>query len=221
MDDVPFRQELEQFLRRRRHFLEPPAERHHGEAHVFQILHHPGGMPAVVGDFPDVVRFPQAFDELLDKAVMDDVSFRRPDEALLLPDIVEDMVTPTAKFRCVFRQPEELHQDIFFLFRPWREGRYRSRNIRCAGQVRILSRRCLNTFLKEVATSLIRKIKTEIAEFDHWTDKQETKAAIGNLIRDTLWAELPACDDEISISMYRRQIYEYVYTRYKDGYSLK
>ena len=83
-------------------------------------------------------------------------------------------------------------------------------------EVRILSRSGLNTFLKEVATSLIRKIKTEIAEFDHWTDKQETKAAI-----DTLWAELPACDDEISISMYRRQIYEYVYTRYKDGYSLK
>lgn len=75
--------------------------------------------------------------------------------------------------------------------------------------------------LKEVATSLIRKIKTEIAEFDHWTDKQETKAAIDNLIRDTLWAELPACYDEVSISMYRQQIYEYVYTRYKDGYSLK
>lgn len=75
--------------------------------------------------------------------------------------------------------------------------------------------------LKEVATSLIRKIKTEIAEFDHWTDKQETKAAIDTLIRDTLWAELPACYDEVSISMYRQQIYEYVYTRYKDGYSLK
>ncbi|EGL41810.1 hypothetical protein HMPREF1039_0135 [Megasphaera lornae] len=68
----------------------------------------------------------------------------------------------------------------------------------------------MNTFLKEVATLLIRKIKTEIAEFDHWTDKQETKAAIDNLIRDTLWAELPACYDKISISMYRRQIYEYV-----------
>ncbi|WP_288888716.1 type I restriction endonuclease subunit R [uncultured Megasphaera sp.] len=75
--------------------------------------------------------------------------------------------------------------------------------------------------LKEVAMSLLQNIKTKIAEFDHWTDKQETKAAIDNLIRDTLWAELPACYDKISISMYRRQIYEYVYTRYKDGYSLK
>jgi len=69
--------------------------------------------------------------------------------------------------------------------------------------------------LKEVATSLLQKIKTKIAEFDHWTDKQETKAAIDNLIRDTLWAELPECYDEVSISMYRQQIYEYVYTRYR------
>ena len=69
--------------------------------------------------------------------------------------------------------------------------------------------------LKEVAASLLQKIKLKIAEFDHWTDKQETKAAIDNLIRDTLWAELPECYDELSISMYRQQIYEYVYTRYR------
>lgn len=69
--------------------------------------------------------------------------------------------------------------------------------------------------LKEVAIDLLRKIKNQIAEFDHWTDKQETKAAIDNLIRDTLWAELPECYDEISISGYRQQIYEYVYTHYQ------
>ena len=69
--------------------------------------------------------------------------------------------------------------------------------------------------LKELAISLLQKIKTNIAEFDHWTDKQETKAAIDNLIRDTLWAELPECYDEVSISSYRQQIYEYVYTRYR------
>lgn len=69
--------------------------------------------------------------------------------------------------------------------------------------------------LKEVAASLLQKIKMKIAEFDHWTDKQETKAAIDNIIRDTLWAELPECYDEVSISMYRQQIYEYVYTRYR------
>ena len=70
--------------------------------------------------------------------------------------------------------------------------------------------------LKDVAMSLLQKIKTKIAEFDHWTDKQETKAAIDNLIRDTLWKELPDCYDELSISMYRQKIYEYVYTRYRE-----
>ena len=71
--------------------------------------------------------------------------------------------------------------------------------------------------LKAVASNLLKKIKAKIAELDHWTDKQETKATIDNLIRDTLWAELPECYDEISISQYRQRIYEYVYTRYRDA----
>ena len=71
--------------------------------------------------------------------------------------------------------------------------------------------------LKEVAATLLQKIKEKISELDHWTDKQETKAAVDNLIRDTLWAELPECYDEVSISTYRQQIYEYVYTRYKEA----
>ena len=70
--------------------------------------------------------------------------------------------------------------------------------------------------LKEVAAMLLRKIKSLIAEFDHWTDKQETKSQVDNIIRDTLWAELPECYDEVSISKYRQQVYEYVYMRYKD-----
>lgn len=70
--------------------------------------------------------------------------------------------------------------------------------------------------IKTVATTLLRTIKAKIAELDHWTDKQETKATIDNLIRDTLWKELPGCYDEISISEYRQRIYEYIYTRYKD-----
>ena len=69
--------------------------------------------------------------------------------------------------------------------------------------------------LKEVATTVLRKIKNRIAEIDHWTDKQETKAEIDNLIRNILYDELPLCYDEISISTYRQRIYEYVYTRYK------
>jgi len=70
--------------------------------------------------------------------------------------------------------------------------------------------------IKEVASNLLKKVKAKIAELDHWTDKQETKATIDTLIRDTLWAELPDCYDEISISEYRQKIYEYVYTRYPE-----
>lgn len=71
--------------------------------------------------------------------------------------------------------------------------------------------------LKEAAATLLQKVKAKISELDHWTDKQETKAAVDNLIRDTLWAQLPECYDEVSISVYRQQIYEYVYTRYKEA----
>ena len=70
--------------------------------------------------------------------------------------------------------------------------------------------------LKGVAVDLLQKVKAKIADLDHWTDKQETKAAVDNLIRDTLWSELPSCYDEPSISRYRQKIYEYVYTRYKE-----
>lgn len=70
--------------------------------------------------------------------------------------------------------------------------------------------------IKKVAVDLLAKIKAKIAELDHWTDKQETKATIDNLIRDTLWAEMPECYDDISISRYRQKVYEYVFTRYKD-----
>ena len=70
--------------------------------------------------------------------------------------------------------------------------------------------------VKEVSVSLLAKVKEQISRLDHWTDKQETKAVVDTLIRDTLWNELPECYDDLSISYYRQQIYEYVYTRYPD-----
>lgn len=71
------------------------------------------------------------------------------------------------------------------------------------------------TEIKKVAVDLLAKVKTKIAELDHWADKPETKAIVDNLIRDTLWAELPESYDEISITTYRKEIYEYIYLRYK------
>ncbi len=69
--------------------------------------------------------------------------------------------------------------------------------------------------LKSVASSLLRKIKDRIEELDHWTDKEETRADVKILIRDTLWQELPACYDEASFQDCREKIYNYVYQRYK------
>ena len=69
--------------------------------------------------------------------------------------------------------------------------------------------------IKEVAVSLLAKIKEKISQLDHWTDKQETRAMVDVLIRNTL-LELPECYSDESITYYRQQIYEYVYTRYPD-----
>ena len=69
--------------------------------------------------------------------------------------------------------------------------------------------------IKEVAVSLLSKVKEKISQLDHWTDKQETRAMVDVLIRDTL-LELPECYSDESITYYRQQIYEYVYTRYPD-----
>lgn len=69
--------------------------------------------------------------------------------------------------------------------------------------------------LKEV-TNLIHKINDRILKLDHWTDKQEMKAAVDNLIRDTVWTESLESYDEVSISIYRQKIYEYVYIGYKE-----
>lgn len=38
---------------------------------------------------------------------------------------------------------------------------------------------------------------------------------LSNLIRDTLYWELPESYDDESIAIYRNEIYEYIYLRYK------
>ena len=68
--------------------------------------------------------------------------------------------------------------------------------------------------MRKKQIQLLQTIKIKIAEFDHWKDKQETKALIDNLIRDTLWSKLPESYDDNSITYYRQQVYEYVYSHY-------
>ncbi|MDE7274790.1 MAG: type I restriction endonuclease subunit R [Lachnospiraceae bacterium] len=70
--------------------------------------------------------------------------------------------------------------------------------------------------IKKIAVELLDKIKGKIAELDHWTDKQETKAEIDTLIGKILWEELPESYSDNAIFTYRQKIYEYVYMRYKE-----
>ena len=70
--------------------------------------------------------------------------------------------------------------------------------------------------IKKVAVELLEKIKSKIAELDHWTDKQETKAEVDTLIGKILWEELPESYPDNTIFTYRQKIYEYVYMRYKE-----
>ena len=69
--------------------------------------------------------------------------------------------------------------------------------------------------IKKISVELLQKIKEKIAQMDHWTDKEETQAAVQNTIRDILYSDIP--DSMFSrLNYYREAIYEHVYTHYKD-----
>jgi type I restriction enzyme R subunit len=68
--------------------------------------------------------------------------------------------------------------------------------------------------VKQLAKELLVRVKEKIIELDHWTEKEETQAAIDVIIRDTLWRELPASYDDKLINEYRQRIYEFVHSTY-------
>lgn len=68
--------------------------------------------------------------------------------------------------------------------------------------------------IKQLAKVLLENIKAKIKELDHWTEKEETQAAVDVLIRNTLWSELPESYDDIALNAYRQRIYEFVYSTY-------
>ena len=70
--------------------------------------------------------------------------------------------------------------------------------------------------IKEMSVTLLKKIKERIAGMDHWTDKQETRAAVDVLIRNVLYEEIPDSMFD-RIDFYRKAIYEHVYIHYKEA----
>ena len=68
--------------------------------------------------------------------------------------------------------------------------------------------------IKNLAKELLEILKGKISQLDHWTEKEETQAEVENIIRDTLWCELPESYDDRLLNEYRRKIYEFVYSTY-------
>lgn len=71
--------------------------------------------------------------------------------------------------------------------------------------------------IKAVAVELLMKVKDKIAELDHCWEKEETRAEVENLIRDTLYMNLPEIYSDYAILACRQSIYEYIYTRYGEA----
>ena len=69
-----FKNQFHQFLGGWGHILEALPERNDREAHALKVLDHLHGSPAVKGDLTNVEAFAQAFDELLDVAVMNNIT---------------------------------------------------------------------------------------------------------------------------------------------------
>ena len=70
--------------------------------------------------------------------------------------------------------------------------------------------------IKAMSKDLLQKIKERIAGMDHWTDKQETRAAVDVLIRNVLYEEIPDSMFD-RLDAYRKAIFEHVYTHYKQA----
>ena len=68
--------------------------------------------------------------------------------------------------------------------------------------------------IKKMSVDLLAKVKEKIASMDHWTDKQETSAAVKVLIRNVLYKEIPDSMFD-RVEEYRKVIYEHIYTHYK------
>ena len=81
----------------RGHILKALTEGHHGKTVVLKRLHHHGGVPPVMGDFPDVIPLAQLTDELLDKAVVNDVALRGVDKPTFRPLVIRHMIAPDAQ----------------------------------------------------------------------------------------------------------------------------
>ena len=70
--------------------------------------------------------------------------------------------------------------------------------------------------IKEVAKELYEKIHELMADFDHWGQKENTRATVDAKIGDILFEKAPDAIFQ-NQEKYRKDIFEYFYTRYGDA----
>ena len=83
-----------------------------------------------------MVLLPQIIDGATDKVVIHDIALGHMEQALLLPDVVGDMVTADTEVQCFPRQPEMRDDDVFIPLKPRREYHDKRRDVAGAGQVK-------------------------------------------------------------------------------------
>ena len=101
----------------------------HGKAVVLQCLHHHCGVPAVIGNFADVIAFAQFADEFFNETIVNNITFGHLNEALSFPLIVHHVIPPNAQCKGILRQPEKGQHHVGFIFIPWRKNQHQRRQV--------------------------------------------------------------------------------------------
>lgn len=136
--DPLFKNEVHEFLGRRGHIFKALPERDDGKAHALEVLYHLDSSPAVKRDLPDIEALTEVFDELLDEAVVDDVAVRREEIALLLPQVIRDVVSPHTDIQRILRHPEVWEHGKLIVLVLRREDQHEGRDVRSGGEVRLI-----------------------------------------------------------------------------------
>ena len=135
MIEPVFQYDAHQFLRRGRHVTKALPERDHRKTVVLQSLHHHRGVPAVIGDFANIVALTQITDEFLNETIVNDIAFGRLNETLPLPLVVHHVIPPNAQCKRILRQPEKGQHHIGFVLIPWWENQHQRRQVGGGGKV--------------------------------------------------------------------------------------
>ena len=129
MIEPVFQYDAHQLFRRRRHVAKTLSERNHRKTVILQSLNHHRGVPAVIGDFANIVALTQITDEFFNETIVNDIALGRLDKSLSLPLVVHHMIPPNAQSKRILRQPEKGQHHIGLVFIPRRENQYQRRQV--------------------------------------------------------------------------------------------